>query len=122
MEAPGQDWMLSVHCDWEKCLQTEGGSAWILYKERGQPSVSSKLRRTGGDRLECDEEEKFRAEFMSERLMQVSVSGLDTSLRVFLVAPSGSHQVASRVTSLDVSRGGLGLTASSGPAVSVWDT
>ena len=118
----GQDWMLSVHCDWEKCLQTEGGSAWILYKERGQPSVHSKLRRAGGNRVECEDEEKFRAELISERLVRVSVSALGESRQVCLVAPSSSHQVSTRLTSLDVSGGGLGVASSSGPSVSVWDT
>ena len=84
-----QDWMLSVHCDWEKCLQTEGGSAWILYKERGQPSVHSKLRRAGERRLESDDEEKFTAELISERLVMVRV--LDQSRRVCLVAPRSAH-------------------------------
>ena len=116
----GQDWMLSVHCDWEKCLQTEGGSAWILYKERGQPSVHSKLRRAGERRLESDDEEKFTAELISERLVMVRV--LDQSRRVCLVAPRSAHQLGGRVTSLHVSGGGLGVASSSGPSVSVWDT
>ena len=117
-----EDWMLSVHCDWEKCLQTEGGAPWVLYKERGQPSVSSKLRRTGEGGLECDDGEKFSAELISERLLRVSVSAPESSRTVFLLAPSASHQVASRLTSLDVSVGGLGVSSSSGPSVSVWST
>ena len=113
----GSDWMVSVHCDWEKCLEADGGSAWLLCKERGRPAVSSKLRRTAAG-LEC-EEENWAVEAVSPRVLRVSLAPART---VYLLAPSVSYKLAGRVTSLDVSRGGLGVYSAGGDSVSVWDT
>ena len=113
-----EDWMVTAHCDWNKCLGGEGGSAWLLLKERGQPAVSRKMRRRG-EVVEC-EEEGWRVESVSEAVLRVLLPGPERT--VYLVAPSDSHSVAGRVTSLDVSGGGLGLFSAGSSSVSVMDT
>ena len=120
MLSKDQGWMITIQCDWEECLATDGGQAWVTFKQPGRPAVHDKLRMAGGSLVAAAD--LFTALLLGPGLLEVA--HVETQAAVRCVAPASCLPdlvSGSSVTSVDVAAGGLGVATGDRGQLSVWD-
>jgi len=121
--------VFSVQPDWYQSLREEDGKAWITFKQQGQLGIHAKIISEGESKdgeifnLSCDDEE-FKLSEITSKSFSISHSKAK-SLNFKIIRPemifSSIH--SKNVSSLDVSSGGLGVSAGDdGSSLFVWET
>jgi len=114
-------WSILVQSNWNECIAKEGGVFWVTYKEVGKPGDHDKIKNNGNEMVANDD--KFSVEKVSEDIIKVTHQK-SNSFGYFL-GPSdffNNIQSGSKVSSLDVSSGGLGVLCGGSEKLSVWDS
>ncbi|XP_015602682.1 proteasomal ATPase-associated factor 1 [Cephus cinctus] len=109
---------LSIQSDWNKCLRGRDKEAWISYKYRDQASVTGKLKLLDG-KISCSEGFEILAYHGDSVTLKHIASGVITAFH----APVITFTVHDKAcTSIDVSHGGLGVSAGSQGDLFIWET
>ncbi|XP_062596467.1 proteasomal ATPase-associated factor 1-like [Saccostrea cucullata] len=120
---------LILQSDWDEVLKENEEKVWISYKPGAQPSVHGSLYNQG---LSSDGvpyvtgSDGFSVQEVTKRSISVSYTDDSINLTRKFVAPNVSfkaiHNERKSVVSLDVTEGGLGVSADSEGKLRLWQT
>lgn len=121
--------MFSIQPDWHLALRKDNGKAWITFKQRGQMGIHTHLMSEGESKkgqpfnISIEEEEFQLTKITSKSLEIAHLKAKYLSFKIIFPEKVFNSIHDKNVSSLDVSSGGLGVSAGDdGSSLFIWET
>lgn len=121
--------VFSVQPDWYMSLRDDDGKAWVTFKQQGQLGIHAKINSEGKSKdgecynISCDDDDFNLNEIKHNSFIISHTKAKDLSFKIIRPEMVFSSIHSKNVSTLDVSSGGLGVSAGDdGSSLFVWET